>query len=135
MRALLLIGLFFASLQAFASSNYYRYPALHNDTLVFTAEGDLWKIKLGEQYAQRLTTHPAEEKEASISPDGKWVAFVANYTGTSEVHVMPIQGGIAKRVTFENVRVRVHGWNSNAGSMGAIAEKLAESLKPDKGAC
>ena len=114
MRALLLIGLFFASLQAFASSNYYRYPALHNDTLVFTAEGDLWKIKLGEQYAQRLTTHPAEEKEASISPDGKWVAFVANYTGTSEVHVMPIQGGIAKRVTFENVRVRVHGWNSNS---------------------
>jgi tricorn protease len=64
---------------------------LHNDTLVFTAEGDLWKIKLGGQYAQRLTTHPAEEKESSISPDGNWVAFIANYSGTPEVHVMPIQ--------------------------------------------
>ena len=26
---------------------YYRYPAIHSDTVVFTAEGDLWKIRLG----------------------------------------------------------------------------------------
>ena len=98
--------------QALASPGYYRYPTLHNDTLVFTAEGDVWKIKLGGQYAQRLTTHPAEEKESSISPDGNWVAFVANYSGTPEVHVMPIQGGLPKRITFENVNVKVHGWTN-----------------------
>jgi tricorn protease len=99
---------------ALALAGYYRYPALHNDTLVFTAEGDLWKIKLGDKYAQRLTTHPAEEKEASISPDGNWVAFVANYSGTPEVHVIPIQGGLAKRITFENVRVKVQGWSADS---------------------
>lgn len=97
-----------------ASPGYYRYPTLHNDTLVFTAEGDLWKMKLGEQYAQRLTTHPAEEKEASISPDGNWVAFVANYSGTPEVHIIPIQGGVAKRITFENVGVKVQGWSADS---------------------
>lgn len=97
-----------------AAPGYYRYPTLHNDTLVFTAEGDLWKIKLGEKYAQRLTTHPAEEKEPSISPDGNWVAFVANYSGTPEVHVMPIQGGLAKRITFENVGVKVQGWSADS---------------------
>ncbi|WP_299082858.1 S41 family peptidase [uncultured Paraglaciecola sp.] len=114
MRTLILLGLLLTSYVALASSSYYRYPALHKDTVVFTAEGDLWKIKLGDQYAQRLTTHPAEETQASISPDGKWVAFVANYSGASEAHVMPIQGGLAKRVTFENVRVKVQGWSSDS---------------------
>ena len=100
--------------QVLATPGYYRYPALHNDTLVFTAEGDLWKITLGEDYAQRLTTHPAEEKESSISPDGNWVAFSANYSGTPEVYVIPIQGGLAKRITFENVSVKVHGWSGDS---------------------
>jgi tricorn protease len=114
MRLLFFICLLLMTQQVLALSGYYRYPALHNDTLVFTAEGDLWKIKLGDQYAQRLTTHPAEEKESSISADGNWVAFVANYSGTSEVHVMPIQGGLAKRITFENVSVKVHGWSTDS---------------------
>ena len=100
--------------QVLATPGYYRYPALHNHTVVFTAEGDLWKIRSDEKYAQRLTTHPAEEKESSISPDGNWVAFVANYSGTPEVHVIPIQGGLAKRVTFENVNVKVHGWTDDS---------------------
>lgn len=114
MRVLILLSLLLITQSVLALEGYYRYPTLHNDTLVFTAEGDLWKMKLDEQYAQRLTTHPTEEKEASISPDGQWVAFVANYTGTPEVHVIPIQGGIAKRITFENVGVKVQGWSTDS---------------------
>ena len=114
MRSLVLLCLLLITQPVLALAGYYRYPALHNDTLVFTAEGDLWKIKLAEEYAQRLTTHPTEEKESSISPDGNWVAFVANYSGTPEVHVIPIQGGLAKRITFENVRVKVHGWSADS---------------------
>jgi len=26
---------------------YVRYPAIHGDTVVFTAEGDLWKVGIG----------------------------------------------------------------------------------------
>jgi tricorn protease len=114
MRTLFFVFLLIFVQKALATPGYYRYPTLHNDTLVFTAEGDLWKINLGEKYAQRLTTHPAEEKESSVSPDGNWIAFVANYTGTPEVHVMPILGGLAKRITFENVGVKVHGWSADS---------------------
>ena len=48
-------------------TGYYRYPAVHGDTLVFTAEGDLWKVAVSGGVAQRLTTHPATEAEAAIS--------------------------------------------------------------------
>ncbi|GGI68401.1 S41 family peptidase [Shewanella gelidii] len=89
---------------------YYRMPALHEQTLVFTAEGDLWKKSQDESHAQRLTSLAAEEKNAAISPNGKWVAFSANYEGTTEAYVIGIAGGQAKRVSFENSRVRVQGW-------------------------
>ena len=98
--------------QSTSNQGYYRAPALHDQTLVFTAEGDLWTQTLGQKAAPRLTTLPAEELGAAISADGKWVAYVANYEGASEVYVIPVAGGVAKRVSFENSRVRVQGWTS-----------------------
>ncbi|NMH65811.1 S41 family peptidase [Shewanella salipaludis] len=96
--------------QAEATLGYYRAPALHDQTLVFTAEGDLWTQTLGEPQAHRLTSQAAEELGAVISADGKFVAYVANYDGIGEVYVIPVAGGLAKRVSFENSRVRVQGW-------------------------
>lgn len=100
------------AVDAVNNQGYYRAPALHDQTLVFTAEGDLWTQTLGQKAATRLTSLPAEELGATISADGKWVAYVANYEGASEVYVIPITGGVAKRVSFENSRVRVQGWTA-----------------------
>ena len=46
-----------------SSLGYYRFPAIHGDTIVLTAEGDLWRVGVNGGVAQRLTTHPAEENE------------------------------------------------------------------------
>lgn len=89
---------------------YYRAPTLHDNQLIFTAEGDLWTQDISQHTASRLTSIPSQEIDASISKDGKWVAYLADYDGTQEVYVMPTTGGIAKRVTFENSRVRLQGW-------------------------
>ena len=97
---------------ATASTGYYRFPDIHKNTVVFTAEGDLWVSQLDQPQARRLTTHPAEEVQATISDDGKQVAFVANYEGASEVYVIGINGGMAKRVSFENSSVRLQGWTA-----------------------
>ncbi|RLV58979.1 PDZ domain-containing protein [Parashewanella curva] len=93
-----------------SQQGYYRAPTLHNNQLIFTAEGDLWTHKLSQSTASRLTSLPSQEIDASISKDGKWVAYLADYDGTQEVYVMPTAGGVAKRVTFENSRVRLQGW-------------------------
>ena len=62
--------------------------------------------------ARRLTTHPAEESQAAISPDGSQVAFTASYSGSEEAWVMPFAGGEPRRVSFENSRALVLGWSA-----------------------
>lgn len=81
---------------------YYRYPSLHNNTLVFSAEGDLWKVSLTGGLAQRLTTHLEEERFPTISPDGKTIAFSASYEGPTEIYTMPVTGGLPTRWTYES---------------------------------
>jgi len=89
---------------------YYRFPSLRGGTVVFTAEGDLWRVPLSGGVAQRLTSHPGEESNAAISPDGRSVAFSAMYDGPTEVYVMPMQGGLPKRLTWDGLRDVVVGW-------------------------
>ncbi len=111
-RAGLLVVLFACS-SAVAMEGYYQSPSLRGNTLVFTAEGDLWRYSLGSEQADRLTTHPSLETNASISPDGNQIAFVSDYEGVDEVYVMPISGGVPLRLTYENSGAIVQGWTSD----------------------
>ena len=56
----------FANAAEQSERGYFRYPAVHNETVVFTAEGDLWRGSIEGGVAQRLTTHPATEAFAAI---------------------------------------------------------------------
>lgn len=85
------------------SLGYYRMPTVHGDTIVFQSEGDLWRVGIGGGRATRLTTHAGDEVNPAISPDGTRLAFVATYEGPREVYVMPIDGGLPTRVTYDGV--------------------------------
>jgi tricorn protease len=80
---------------------YYSYPALHGDTLLFTSEGDLWSVDVHGGAAHRLTSGSGTENQATISPDGKTIAFRANYEGPNEVYTMPVEGGLPQRRTWD----------------------------------
>jgi tricorn protease len=92
------------------SLGYYRYPAIHGDTIVFTAEGDLWRVPIAGGLAQRLTSHPSEESRPAFSPDGKTLAFSAAYEGPTEVYTVPLDGGVPVRQTFDGAAALVVGW-------------------------
>lgn len=109
LRPLLFLFLAVLAMPALAAG-YLRWPSVHGDTVVFTAEGDLWSVAAGGGAARRLTTHAAAESRAAISPDGRWLAFSATYEGPQEAYVMPLSGGAPKRISFENTTVQVLGW-------------------------
>lgn len=89
---------------------YYQYPDLHKNTVVFTAEGDIWKVSVSGGLAQRLTTHAEEERFAKISTDGKTLAYSASYEGPTEIYTMPVDGGLTTRWTYESDNSIVSGW-------------------------
>src|SRR5512136_2645747 len=98
---------------------YYRFPAIFSDTIVFVAEGDLWRVGIGGGVAQRLTTHPEEESRPAISPDGKTVAFTATYEGPGEVYTLPIDGGVPVRQTWDASRPAWLTWTPDGNILFA----------------
>lgn len=116
-----------------APRSFMTAPTIHGDSVVFTAEGDLWKGNLKSGDAFRLTTAAGLETNARISPDGSMVAFNANYDGQNEVYVMPVEGGEPARLTFATEGLRVQGWSadgkdilfaSNRGDNGLAVPRL-----------
>jgi tricorn protease len=83
-----------------APQGYYRYPAIHGDTIAFVAEGDVWTVGINGGVARRLTSHLGEETNPRISPDGRLIAFAAAYEGPTEVYTMPLEGGSPTRRTY-----------------------------------
>ncbi|QBE62489.1 S41 family peptidase [Pseudoduganella lutea] len=137
LRSVLAAGLLGTSIAALAAAPYLRYPAIGADVVVFTAEGDLWRTAAQGGPAQRLTTHAAAETHAAISPDGKWVAFAGSYEGAQDAYVMPLAGGLPKRLTFENGGVLVLGWTargevlvSTFRSVGPGAHRIVAAVQP-----
>jgi tricorn protease len=92
------------------TNGYYQYPAVHDDTLLFTVEGDIWTVGLKGGQATRVTTHPLVESHGSFSPDGSRIAFSASYEGPKEVYEIPVKGGQPTRVTWNGTSAVVRGY-------------------------
>lgn len=128
--ALVVIGVpALGALPASATPGYYRFPAVHAETVVFTAEGDLWTVPLGGGDARRLTTHAGQETHSAISPDGRRIAFVAQYEGPGDVYAMPIDGGLPKRLSFDGGRVEVHGWSPRGEVVYSSEDLVGPTLR------
>ena len=63
-----------------------------------TTSSDLWLLSLSNPEDMRpFKNTPAAERQASLSPDGHWVAYVSNESGSPEVYVEPVPGPGGRR--------------------------------------
>lgn len=79
-----------------------RFPDINNDIITFVYAGDIWKVSSNGGNAVRLTSHEGLELFPKISPDGQWIAFSGEYSGTRQVYIIPSSGGTPKQLTFYN---------------------------------
>lgn len=129
-RSTALLALLWASaLPANAQARLLRTPAIHGDTIVYSYGGDLWSARKGSaSAARRLTSHPGVEIRPKISADGRWIAFTGSYDGAAEVYLLPIEGGEARRLTFDGRSANVLGWTADgriayASSVGNFTQQ------------
>ena len=75
-------------------------PAVSADHIAFIYAEDLWVANLDGSEPRRLTVSEGIESSPVFSPDGKWIAFSAQYDGNMDVYIIPVEGGIPKRLTW-----------------------------------
>lgn len=96
-----------------------RRPAISPDgaTVVFTSQGDLWRVSADGGRAERLTAHAAYERDPVFSPDGQWLAFASDRGGSFDVYVMPAAGGRPERLTFAPSTDLPQDWSADSGTV------------------
>lgn len=123
------------------AAGYYRFPTIHDQTIVFVCEDDLWSVPASGGTARRLTANPGQALHPALSPDGRLLAFTGRDEGAPEVYVMPAAGGPARRLTYLGSMLWVVGWTrdgsrvvfaSNSGQpFGRVMQLYA--ISPDGG--
>ncbi len=85
---------------ASAQTKLLRFPDIHGDQVVFCHGGDLWRAPTDGGAATRITAHSGQELFPKFSPDGKSIAFTAQYDGDEQVYVVPTDGGVPRQLTY-----------------------------------
>lgn len=106
--------------------SYLRFPHLHDDLLCFAAEDDLWVAPLvpeGEVpgRAWRVTVDRTRVSHPRFSPDGTRIAYTTWRSLDPEIHLAPVAGGPARRLTYwGSTDARVCGWTPDPGDTAQI---------------
>ncbi len=93
----LLLG---APAHAAEDTRLLRFPDVWGGQVAFVYGGDIYTASTSGGVAQRLTSDEGQELYPKFSPDGQWIAFSAQYSGTRQVWVMPAAGGTPRQLTF-----------------------------------
>ncbi len=76
---------------------------------VLTARGDVFTVPAKEGSIRNLTQTPGiRERDATWSPDGKWIAYLSDRSGEDELYIAPQDGmGPEVRITFDGTMFRL----------------------------
>lgn len=113
--AVFLAGLFTCSLRAQEEKPLLMQdPTLNATHIVFAYGDELWSVGRDGGMALQLTNGPGQKSHPHFSPDGKWIAFSADYNGNFNVYVMPAEGGQPRQLTFGPGPDTAQGWTPDS---------------------
>jgi hypothetical protein len=100
---------------------------VHGDVLVYVSDqaGDwnVYQLNIASLRTRRLTEDKAQDGLATISPDGRWVAFLSERGGGLAAWYVGIDGGTPKKLfdiqTSEWGGLRTDGWSEERMSWGS----------------
>ncbi|MEU4448458.1 PDZ domain-containing protein [Actinosynnema sp. NPDC050801] len=92
---------------------YLRFPHLHGNLVTFVAEDDVWLAPLDGGRAWRVTADQVSVSFPRFDPTGERLAWTSRRDGAPEVHLAPVEGGEATRLTYwGDYTTGVRGWTA-----------------------
>lgn len=79
-----------------------RFPDVSATEVSFVYAGDIYVASRQGGMARQLTSHAGLELFPKFSPDGRWIAYSAEYSGTRQVWVIPSAGGTPRQLSWYN---------------------------------
>lgn len=89
---------------------------------------DLWLFATDGSEERVLTTHASAESNPVFSPDGRWLAFVAQRDDDKapQLYALPLSGGEARRLTSVPTGVSAPKWSGDSASLVFISRVWPE---------
>jgi len=74
---------------------------LHSTLFILIVLAATW-LSAGDELPdiKQMTTHPGQDFDPAISPDGKWMAFCSDRLGNLDIWIKPVPRGTAVQVTL-----------------------------------
>ena len=88
-----------------------RSPTVSSTHIAFAYGSNIWIVERAGGAARRLSSFQGQSSNPHLSPDGKWVAFSADYAGNIDVYVVSASGGEPKRLTWHPGPDVAQGWS------------------------
>jgi tricorn protease len=87
-----------------------RSPTVSATHVAFAYANNIWVAERAGGNARRLTSFQGQASNPKFSPDGRSLAFSAEYAGNTDVYVVPTDGGEPTRLTWHPGADTVQGW-------------------------
>jgi len=100
-----------------------KQPSVSAQNLAFVYAGDIWVANRDGSSPRRLTSSPAEENSPIFSPDGKLIAFSANYENNDDVYFIPVSGGQPQRLTWHPGPDIPTGWAPDGKAVTMVSTR------------
>ena len=94
-----------------------RTPTVSATQIAFAYANNIWTVERAGGTARRVTSFQGQTSNPHFSPDGKWLAFSAEYAGNTDVYVVAATGGEPKRLTWHSGADSVQGWTHDGKSV------------------
>ncbi|HEY2824452.1 MAG TPA: protease, partial [Gemmatimonadales bacterium] len=102
---------------ASAQTRMLRSPTVSQTQIAFAYANNIWIVERAGGNARRLTSFQGQASNPHFSPDGKTIAFSAEYAGNVDVYTVPSEGGEPKRLTWHPGADLVQGWTPDGKSV------------------
>ena len=112
------------------STRLLRTPTVSATQIAFAYANNIWIVERAGGVARRVTSFPGQTTNPHFSPDGKSLAFSADYEGNTDVYVVPSEGGEPKRLTWHPGADSVEGWTPDGKNV--IFTSLARHLGAER---
>ncbi len=93
---------------------------------------EIWLSKNGGKPFQLTNTGKNSSTSPAFSPDGNWIAFLADRGNKNQIHLMSTEGGEARAITKEEEGITSFDWHPTSNSFVFLKPEKEDKNKKER---